>query len=49
MGKGFVETSDVVIKLIPQMSENKKVQHAIKHAMKRERNACSQDLGIHVS
>lgn len=45
MGKGFVETSDAVIKFIPQIAENKKVQQVIRQAMKRERNACVKDLG----
>lgn len=46
MGKGFVETSDAVIKFIPQIAEHKKVQQVIRHAMKRERNACAKDLAL---
>lgn len=46
MGKGFVETSDAVIKFIPQIAENKKVQLVLRHGMKRERDACVKDLGM---
>lgn len=45
MAQGFVETSDAVIRFVPQMSENKKVQKQLKQALKRERKACLKDLG----
>ncbi|ODN05230.1 Sodium/hydrogen exchanger 10, partial [Orchesella cincta] len=46
IGRGFVKASDDVIKFIPQICENKKVQQVIKHGMQREVNSCVKDLAL---
>ncbi|CAL8131726.1 unnamed protein product [Orchesella dallaii] len=46
IGRGFVKASNDVVKFIPQINENKKVQQVIKHAMQKEVNMCVKDLAL---
>ena len=45
VGKGFVTAVDDVIKYLPQMVENPKVLHKLKHVLERERLETVREMG----